>query len=136
MSYAVSAALQEAVYQRLSNDTDLVNLVGTAIYDVVPSGDVPELYVALGSETVRDNTDCANAGARHDFRVSVISEEAGFKSAKTAAGAASDALTDTWLTLARGRVTSFQFLRAVARRTENGLQRRIDMTFRAWVQDD
>jgi hypothetical protein len=37
MSYGVAAALQAAVYQRLAADAALADLVGEAIYDVVPS---------------------------------------------------------------------------------------------------
>ena len=50
MSYAMAAALQGAVYQRLQGDAALTALVGTRVYDAVPKGKLPDLYIALGPE--------------------------------------------------------------------------------------
>jgi hypothetical protein len=65
----------------------------------------------------------------------VVAEAAGFSSAKAAAAAVSDALIDTALPLARGRLVSLRFLRAQARRREPGDGREITLTFRARVED-
>ncbi len=46
MSYSVSAALQAAVYQALIGDASLAGLVGTAIYDAIPTGTLPVTYGA------------------------------------------------------------------------------------------
>lgn len=136
MSYGVSAALQEAVYQRLAGDSGVTAAVGTGVYDVVPAGPVPGTYVSLGSEDVRDRSDKTGLGAEHRFVVSVVTDAAGFQTAKTAAAAVSDALLGAALTLARGRVVSIEFLRARARRVRAGDVRRIDLTFRARVEDN
>ena len=136
MSYGVSAALQAAVYQRLSGDAGLATLVGEAVYDVVPAGPVPGKYVSLGPEDVRDRSDKTGRGAEHRFTVSVVTDAAGFQTAKAAAGAASDALLGAAMTLSRGRVVAIEFLSARARRVRAGDVRRIDMTFRARVEDD
>jgi hypothetical protein len=136
MSYGVSAALQAAVYQRLAGDAALSALVGEAIYDVVPSGPVPGTYVSLGPEDVRDRSDKTGRGAEHRFTVSVVTDAAGFQSAKLAAGAVSDALLGAGMTLTRGRIVAIEFLQARARRVRAGDVRRIDVTFRAWVEDD
>jgi len=135
MSYGVSGALQAAVYQALAGDASLGALVGTAIYDAVPAGPVPGLYVSLGPEVVRNRSDKTGAGAAHDFVVSVVSDAAGFQVAKDAAGAVSDALVDAALLLSRGRLVSLNFLRARARRVGNDDVRRIDLTFRARIED-
>ena len=136
MSYGVSAALQAAVYERLSGDIVLAGLVGSAIYDAAPPGAVAGTYVSLGPEVVRDRSDKTGRGAAHDLAISVVSDAAGFATAKAAAGAVSDALTDAALTLARGHLVSLSFLRAEARRVRNADMRRIDLTFRARVDDD
>ena len=136
MSYGMSAALQEAVFQRLETDPALTALVGTRIYDAAPPGQVPGLYVTLGPERVRDRSDATGGGALHDFSVSVVTDETGFADAKAASGAVSDALIDAPLALARGRLVSLNFLRAEARRVDRGARRRIDLTFRARVEDD
>lgn len=136
MSYALSGALQSAVYQALAADTALATIVGSAIYDVVPTGSVPETYVSLGPETVRDASDKTGAGAEHRFVVSVVTEAAGFQTAKEAAAAISDRLANAALTLARGRLVSLRFEAARARRVQKSDARRIDITFRARVEDD
>ncbi|NBD28508.1 MAG: DUF3168 domain-containing protein [Alphaproteobacteria bacterium] len=136
MSYAVSTALQTAVFQALSDDADVTALVGTDIYDALPAGTVPSLYIALGPERASDASDQTGHGARHDFTVSVVTDSAGFASAKAVAAAVSDALVDAPLTLTRGRLVSLRFRRAKAVRVSPGDERRIDLTFRARVDDD
>ncbi len=136
MSYALSSALQAAVYQALANDAALAALVGTDIFDAIPSGTVPEIYVALGPEKARDASDLSGAGAWHEFTISVVSESTGFTRAKEAAGIVSDILVDADLTLARGRLVGLRFRRATAARVGTGDTRRIDLTFRARVSDE
>lgn len=135
MSYAMAAALQSAVYQRLRGDAALTALVGARIYDAVPKGQLPELYVALGPEKAVDASDTTGRGAWHEFAVSVISEEAGFQAAKEASAAVCDALIDAGLVLGRGRLVALNFKQARARHETSG-RRRIDLTFRARVEDD
>lgn len=135
MSYALAGALQAAVFARLSGDPVVAGLVGDAVYDAAPPGVLPRLYVSLGPEVVRDRSDRSGAGAEHEFTVSVVSDDAGFASAKAVAGAVSDALVDAALVLSRGRLVGLWFLRAKAARVGTGERRRIDLTFRARVED-
>ena len=134
MSYAVSGALQAAIYGALQGDATLTGLVGSAIYDAPPSGALPGLYVTLGAERVRDASDGSGVGAWHDLTIAVVTGAAGFSAAKAVAGAVSDLLHQADLPLARGRLVSLRFRRAEARRESSGL-RRIDLTFRARVED-
>jgi len=134
MSYAIGAALQGAVYQRLQGDVVLSDLVGAAVYDAVPAGTVTGTYVSLGPEDARDASDKTGDGAVHDFIVSVITDEAGFQAAKQVAEAISDALLGADLELSRGHVVGLWFLKAKARRVDKGATRRIDLTFRARVE--
>ncbi|MEM9343447.1 MAG: DUF3168 domain-containing protein [Pseudomonadota bacterium] len=136
MSYGMSAALQEAVYAQLSGDAAVAAEVGTAIYDAVPAGDVPELYVSLGPEDVRERCDKTGGGAEHRLIVSVVTRQPGFQGAKRAAATVTDALDGADLTLSRGRLVALWFERARARRVSKGDVRRIDLTFRARVEDD
>ena len=135
MSYGVSAALQTAVYQTLTTDPTLIGIVGNEIYDALPSGTLPSLYVAIGPEVVKDRSDKTGAGALHIFTVSVVTDSAGFATAKSAAGAVSDALVDADLTLSRGTLIALNFHRARAVRVGSADERRIDLTFHAIVQD-
>ncbi|WP_136442336.1 DUF3168 domain-containing protein [Pacificoceanicola onchidii] len=135
MSYAMSAALQTAVYAQLQGDAALTALVGSDVYDALPTGPLPALYVSLGPETVADASDTCAQGAWHEFIVTVVTEAAGFQSAKEAAGAVSDALDGADLSLSRGRLVGLWFRKAKAKRDGGGL-RSIDLTFRARVEDD
>lgn len=136
MSYAMAAALQAAVFQALEASPALAALVGGAIFDAAPAGAPPGTYVLLGPEEVRDRSDASHGGAAHDFTISVVTETAGFHTAKAAATAISDALVDAPLALSRGRLVSLRFLRARADRVRSGARRRVDLRFRALVEDD
>ncbi len=129
MSYGVASALQAAVFQRLSG------VAGVAVYDAVPPGGAVGTFVLIGPEDVRDASDKTAHGAEHRLVISVVTDEAGFQAAKAVAVAVSDALVDAEMVLTRGVLVSMAFLRAVARRVSNGAGRRIDLTFRARVED-
>ncbi|NKX46304.1 DUF3168 domain-containing protein [Roseicyclus persicicus] len=133
MSYGSTAALQAAVYGALAGDAAVAALSGGAVYDALPPGPVPPLYVALGPERARDAGDKTGAAAVHDIAVTVVSEGAGFAAAKALAAAISDALAGADLVLARGRLMSLDFLRARARRVDAG--REIELWFRARVDE-
>ena len=140
MRYVATAALQAAVYGVLRDDMALADLVGDAIYDAMPVAAPAGTYVALGPEDVRDAGDMTAAGAVHDFVVSVLSgtdEANGFGAVKAVAVAVSEALETVpgtaAITLDRGHLAGLWFLRARARRVENGTGRRVDMTFRARI---
>jgi hypothetical protein len=137
MSYGMGAALQAAVYAALQGDAALAALAGGRIYDAAPAGAIEGLHVTLGPEEVRDRSDGSGAGALHEFTVSVVSDAPGFAGAKAAAAAVSDVLSgQAALPLARGRLVWLHFLRARARLTDRGARRRIDLRFRARVEDD
>lgn len=131
MSYQAAAALQAAVFARLSG---FPALAGVSIVDAMPPGTAPGSFVLIGPEQVVDQSDKTGGGAEHRFEVAVISDASGFVSAKTLAGAACEALVDAGLTLTTGRLVSIGFLRATARRLDGGALRRIDMTFRARIE--
>lgn len=136
MSYAISAALQSAVFAAISTDPGVVAAVGDAVYDALPSGSLPGLYVSLGPENVRAEDDKTGSGSAHRFVISVVTDVPGFRAAKEAAGAVSDALQEADLALTRGRLVSLRFQRARAFKIEKGTGRRIDLTFRARVEDN
>jgi hypothetical protein len=135
MTYAVSAALQSALYGRLASDSVLAKLVGSSIYDGVPPGKLPPTYVSLGEERVLDRSDADQHGAWHEFEIAIVTDDGGFAIAKAAAGAITDALLGTPLDLDRGEVVGLWFRQAHARRMRRSGTRRIDLRFRAQVYD-
>ena len=133
MSMLLSDVLQTAVYDRLSSDSALAAIVGTHIYDAMPAGPVPDLYVLLGEEVVKDASNFTGAGAVHDFTVSIMSTADSFLTLKEAAAAIWLALDSTSLAPARGRVVGLWFSASTAKRSSAG-QRKIDLRFRARIE--
>lgn len=131
MSYGAAAVFQAAIYGVLTADP---RLTGVAVVDALPPGAGAGTFVLLGSEEVIDASDKTGDGAEHRFGISVISDATGFLAAKSVAAAVSDALVNTSPAMARGRVVGIAFVKAVARRLEDGDVRRIDLTFRARVE--
>lgn len=135
MSYAISAPLQAAIYSALQGDIALNALVGSAVFDQAPAGAIDGTYISLGEEVARDASDCSGVGAVHDFTVTVVTDEAGFVRAKEVAGAVCDVLIDAELPLDRGSLVGLNFVSARAQRTKADHRRRIDLRFRARVED-
>jgi len=138
MSYAMSDALQRAVYDRLSGDPALAAFSGLTVFDAalpaVP-GSADELHITIGEERVRDISTKTSTAARHDLAVSVHVFGEGFTRAKQAAGAVCDALLGADLVPSRGAVTDFQFLSAAAEKGRVGEPRRVVLRFRAYIED-
>ena len=129
MSYGSAAALQAAVFQRLVSA-----LPGVAVHDALPAGAGLGTFILLGPEEVVDSSDITGPGAEHRFLVSVLSDATGFLQAKETAVAVSDALVGAPLTLSRGRLVGLRFLKAQARRLDQGAARRIDLRFAARIE--
>lgn len=129
MSYAAAAALQQALFARL---TGFPALAGVAVLDAMPSP-APGTFVLLGPEEVREAGDNSGAGGLHLVQIAVISDAAGFWDAKSIAGAVCDALAGEPPLLTRGVLVRLDFQRARARRLEAGAVRRIDLTFAARI---
>lgn len=134
MTYGLSLSLQKAVFQVLQTNDAVVDLSAGQIFEFMPPGPVPDLYVRLGPETVRDRSDRTARGAIHDFAVIVASDRAGFRDAKALAGAVSEALAGTDPVLEKGRVVALNFRRARARWLAAG--REIELWFRAHLDDE
>ncbi|ATI41637.1 hypothetical protein CBW24_06240 [Pacificitalea manganoxidans] len=137
MSYAVTGALQAAVYQVLVTDPALTDLIGGAVHDALPDpgAALPPVYVLLGAEEARARDDATAQGALIRFTLSVMGGPEGFAQVKAAAAAVCDALEPGLPPLARGRVISLRFERARAVRTGTQGGRRIDLRFAARVED-
>ena len=130
MSYATGAALQAAIYDALTTDPALFDVVGHAVHDAEP--DAPsDLFVFLGEERVRDRSDASGAGATHLLRVSAVTTRNGFAAVKAAAARVCEILDGARLPLDRGRLVSLRFQGARAVRDRAGGTRRVDVTFRA-----
>lgn len=135
MTYAMGEGLQAALYARLAGDAAIATLVQGAIYDAVPDT-APDLFVAIGPERVTERSDATGSGAVHQLQISVVTRRNGYSAAKAVAALVSDALDGGGLALGRGRLVSMRFQRAQARRDEGEGTRRIDLWFRARLEDD
>jgi hypothetical protein len=136
MSYAMSGALQAAIFTALTQDSGVTALVGAHVYDALPTGTMPETYVSLGRERVRDASDQSGDGALHSLDISVLTSQSGFSGAKAVAAAISDALHGADLPLSRGKLIFLRFDRAEARKIDSNAGREIRLRFRARVDDE
>lgn len=131
MSYGAAAALQAAIYQALAGAS---GLAGIDIHDALPAGGGGGTFVLIGPEEVLDQSDKSGGGAEHRVTVSVISDASGFLAAKSVAVAVSEALVGATPPMTVGRIVSIRFVRAVARRLDDGEARRIDLILRVRVE--
>lgn len=135
MSYVIAPALQTAIFAYLSADAALQALLGGALYDAIPPATPPATYVLIGPEEAFDRSDKTGHGAEHRLVISVVSNASGFLAAKEIAARICEVLDAPALTLARGRLVAMWFDRAEARKIEGDQTRRIDLRFRARVED-
>lgn len=131
MSYGAAAALQAAIYGVLSSASDLADVL---VVDAMPPQGAVGTFVLLGPEEVLDQSDTSGEGAEHRIVVSVISDATGFLAAKTLATSVSSCLSGATPLLSTGRIVGIRFLKAVARRLEDGDVRRVDLTFRVRIE--
>lgn len=134
MSYTSAGALQAALYQHLTDDAELMALIGGAIFDAAPPGTPSGTHLVLGEEEAIDRSDISGPGTEHRFTLSVRSDGAGFAQAKAVAARLGQIVPDAPLELGQGRLVGLWFDRAQARRSDGGAVRRIDMRFRARVE--
>ena len=135
MTYAISDALQQAVYQTLLAIRLSPPWWAQTSMTPCQRGACRSPMSALDLKEVQEASDKDGAGARHELTISVVTDTSGFQLAKEVAGAICDALIDAQLSLNRGHLVGLWFLRAKAARSNSGTSRRIDLTFRARVQD-
>ena len=135
MSYVLAPALQAAIFAHLSADAPLQALLGEALYDAIPPATPPATYVLIGPEEAFDRSDKTGHGAEHRLVISVVSNASGFLAAKEIAARICEVLDAPALTLSRGRLVAMWFDRAEARKIEGDQTRRIDLRFRARVED-
>ena len=90
--------------------------------------------MVLGDEDAIDRSDISGPGAEHRVLVSVVSDAAGFLTAKTAAARIAEIVPAATPVLSTGRVVAIWFHQAQARRAEGGAVRRIDLRFRVRVE--
>ena len=137
MSYAMAPALQAAIFQHLANDAPLQAALQGAIYDAIPPATPPATYALIGTEDAVDRSDNTAAGAEHRLTIAVVTNATSFLAAKDIAARICDVLaTQPLPALARGRLVGLWFDRAQARKLEGNLTRRIDLRFRARVEDN
>jgi hypothetical protein len=133
MSYAHAPALQAAVYGLLATDPALAVLID-GVHDAPPPGTPQGTYVVLGEDEALDRGDITGPGAEHRLTVAVVSDAAGFLTAKQAAARISDLMVAAAPVLDGARVVAIWFQDARARRLAGGTIRRIDLRFRIRIE--
>ena len=136
MTPIFSNELQSAIYDALTNDATITSLVGTDIYDARPSGTLPDTFVLIGEESVFDRSDKTHSAAIYAVRISVVTTASGFGGAKSIAAAICNVVEESNLTLSSANLRRVEFRRAFARRNRSGTERKIELLFRAFIEQD
>lgn len=135
MSYAAAAALQRALFARLTESGIPAAMAGIPVVDAQTGGALPDTYIALGPEKVRDASTKTSRGADHRVTITVTSATGGFQQVKQIAGGVCEQLESVMPPLETGQLCALDFVRAQATRGPSGATRRIDLTFRAIIDD-
>ncbi|QDY68922.1 DUF3168 domain-containing protein [Qingshengfaniella alkalisoli] len=131
MSYQYAADLQVAMFQALSNDPALTHI---PLFDAPSVGTVPQTYMAIGAETVLGGSSKNSAGAEHKVSLSVVTQAQGFHGAKQIAADAERVLAGMpGDAVGAGTIATVNFERARARHGGPDNGRRIDLTFRVFI---
>jgi hypothetical protein len=139
MTYALGWPLQKAVYAALMAAPAVGGALGGRIHDGAPQEAEPgagdAVYIVLGDDSAIDFSAADMAGAGHLITIGIVAPRRSFGEAKAVAGAVCDVLLGADLALERGRVVSLSFQSAKTKREERDAIRRIDLRFRALVED-
>lgn len=100
MSGSPTWPLQQAIYTRLSGDTELVTTLGAAVYDFVPDS-APFPYVTIGDVTEAPNDTMGRTGRDMTVTVHIWSQYAGNKQVMQIADRVDD-LLDRWAVTVTG----------------------------------
>lgn len=127
-------ALQRAVYQTLSANAGLKNLIGdpARIYDEPPAGTALP-YLVIGPAQVSDWPG-VDGGLRHDLRLYAFSAHAGRRDIKRIMGAVYDALHEADFSVSGCRLVSIRFVFADVVRRRDGEAYQGVMRYRAATQ--
>ncbi|MEM7243275.1 MAG: DUF3168 domain-containing protein [Pseudomonadota bacterium] len=136
MTPIFSNELQSAIYDALTNDATITSLVGSAIYDATPSGTLPGTFILIGEDSVFDRSDKTHSAANYFIRISVVTTASGFGGAKTIAAGICNVIEEANLSLANGHLRRIEFRRAIAKRNNAGTERKIDLIFRAFIEQE
>lgn len=127
--------LQGAINTRLRAYAPLVDIIGSCVYDRIPSGTAPP-YVVLDSAT--NNADKAEgiSGSEILFTVEAFSRAVGKPEVMTIAGVVIEALDEQedLLTLTGNVCKYIEYLTAVPSTDPDGLTHRVRMLFRALTE--
>ena len=117
---SASFALQVAIVSALSNDGNLIGLLGgPRVYDDVPArGEFP--FITIGQTTERDWSTGSEPGSEHVFTLHVWSRAHGRKQADEVITAAKSVLHDQPLTLVDHRLVNLRCEFSEARRDSDG----------------
>lgn len=139
MTYALAWPLQEALFDLINADPACTGYFDDRIYDSPPpfsaTAEPEGLYLTMGDEEAQDWSTGSEEGCLHVVTLNVHAPRRGFSEAKQAAGALSDAVMGSTLSLSRGRVINIRFVDARTKREEKNALRRIELRFRITLED-
>ena len=123
-------ALQEAVYSRLSSDSNLTSTLGAGVFDEVPEGQSTP-YVSLGYGTSVDYSTKDENGGEHTLTFHIWSEYNGAKECKQIMDRIHDLMHNHSLSVSGFNLINLRFEFSDILRDPDGVTRHGIMRFRA-----
>ena len=123
-------ALQEAIYTRLSNDSNLTSTLGSSVYDEVPEGSSYP-YVTIGETTAVEYDTKDVDGSDQTLMLHVWSQYRGSKETKNIMDRLHDLLHDYSLSVTGANLINLRFEFSDLVRDPDGITRHGVMRFRA-----
>lgn len=113
-----AGALQKALFERLSSDSELIDLLGgERVFDHVPPK-TPFPYVTLGETVSRDWSTASETGSEHFLNIQVWARESGRKRVLEIADRIALWLGDGALTMVGYRLVNLTLTEVLARNTD------------------
>ena len=137
MKYEYSNDLQKAVFTAIHENIEIVEVTEGAIFDHVPSTQIlPEIYVRIGDEQLRNRSTKTNSITESIFEVSVFSQKQGFLAAKKLSSKLAEQITNTHMGIESGKLVGIWFIKSQTYRLEKGNLRQIKLWFKAIIEEN
>ena len=130
---AASWALQQAIFATLATHTDVIEAVGTRIFDAVPRGSAFP-YLVIGDDKESDWSTATEPGTSHALTIHIWSRASGRKETRLAAEAVIDALNGAELTIDGQTLIDLRYLESESTRENDGETVHARLKFKALLE--
>ncbi len=135
MSIDYPNEIQTSVFEALNANAQIYEKTEGAIFDHVPtSQDLPEIYVRIGDEQIKNRSSKTNSISEAIFEISIFSQHQGFIAAKHLSSLISQELTKDKLNFNNEKLIGIWFVKSQTYRLSSGNLRQIKLWFKALIE--